>query len=427
MESDESSEYAHVDPDISSWDSCRWPRIQTEIKTAAADILCFQEVQAAMFDRDFKPWLRKEGYEGMHLQGKPEKNKDAGDRVAVATFWATDTFEFVDSCHRYRTMGVVLRHKPTGWSIAVLNVHLEGDPSAVMKRLKQLHRAMKETVSFAPHHAAIVAGDFNCLNGASATSSYLAFGAVEPGVPEWGRPCTEEVCQIPTNPYHTSSKTDGFCSVYEPTSATGTAGVWSLGEQFTYCGSPHRPVDGLDQIWATMKPLELLARRSLFQNPKHRDEILASGLPNSREPSDHLPIGAIFRWSASDKHDLREAFRAGMAEAVAASAVPETCAEIKDEIDALLLSCPFLSDDDRLEYTTLLTDPPGIPAKGKPPPEILIDLQSRRSRRNELTSHFSEEATDKLKRVTALGKALKKKNRKNASPKGVRKTADFPT
>ena len=78
----------------------------------------------------------------------------------------------------------------------------------------------------------IATGDFNCILGASAASSYLAFGSVEPGVPEWGRPCPPEVARVPTHGY-TTAAAGGMQSAHECSSAANVTGTWSFGEEFT--------------------------------------------------------------------------------------------------------------------------------------------------------------------------------------------------
>lgn len=78
----------------------------------------------------------------------------------------------------------------------------------------------------------ISTGDFNCILGASAASSYLSFGSVEPGVPEWGRPCPPEVARVPPHGY-TSAAAGGMQSAHECSSAANVTGTWSFGEEFT--------------------------------------------------------------------------------------------------------------------------------------------------------------------------------------------------
>lgn len=219
----------------------------------------------------------------------------------------------------------------------------------------------------------------------------------------------------------------GFVSAYEPSDAAGLTGIWSFGEAFTFCASPGGPVDGLDQIWATSAPLELVARRALFNSEAHRTKILAGGLPNAVEPSDHLPIGAVYKWRAGERPDLKEALAAAAAAAAAADrpAMPTTVAELEAEMNSLLASCPFKTDDDRAAYTALMSLP-DLGLKGKPTPEQQAELEDRRTRKAALTKGLSNEGMQMLKRVSTLAKAAKKANQakeKKKSPKMVRAKA----
>jgi hypothetical protein len=110
-------------------------------------------------------------------------------------------------------------------------------------------------------------------------------------------------------------------------------------------------VDGLDQMWFTSAPLRVVARRALFRDEAHRTGILKSGLPSSVEPSDHIPIGAVFAWSSRDTlPDLSAAAVDQAAHAPTARhdmhASPQ---DIESEISALLAKCPFRHDAERAE------------------------------------------------------------------------------
>jgi hypothetical protein len=82
-------------------------------------------------------------------------------------------------------------------------------------------------------------------------------------------------------------------------------------------------VDGLDQMWFTSAPLRVVARRALFRDEAHRTGILKSGLPSSVEPSDHIPIGAVFAWTTRDD-TLPDLVAAAADESAAAAAGAKT-------------------------------------------------------------------------------------------------------
>ena len=81
--------------------------------------------------------------------------------------------------------------------MAVVNVHLQGHPRESQTRVKQLQSTLAELCRKFSHQALVVTGDFNCELRASACGSYLAFGAVVPGVVEWGFEVADELMLIP--------------------------------------------------------------------------------------------------------------------------------------------------------------------------------------------------------------------------------------
>merc|ERR1712008_80236 len=51
----------------------------------------------------------------------------------------------------------------------------------------------------------------------------------------------------------------------------------------------------IDQMWFS-DALELVGYRDVFINEQFRCDALTRGLPTAQNPSDHLPLGAVFRW-----------------------------------------------------------------------------------------------------------------------------------
>ena len=51
--------------------------------------------------------------------------------------------------------------------------------------------------------------------------------------------------------------------------------------------------------------LSCVARRLLFRSEEEREELLRHGVPSARNPSDHVPVGAIFRWKEANRRAPR--------------------------------------------------------------------------------------------------------------------------
>merc|ERR1711957_844090 len=62
---------------------------------------------------------------------------------------------------------------------------------------------------------------------------------------------------------------------------------FSLRGSLGFCGM-------LDQIWYETSALHCVSVRALFRSREHRTAVLQRGLPGEGDPSDHLPVGALF-------------------------------------------------------------------------------------------------------------------------------------
>lgn len=187
----------------------------------------------------------------------------------------------------------------------------------------------------------------------------------------------DEAVRIPAHGYQ-------LTSVYQPSlSESGTGSPWSAGLNFTFCGTPNRPVDGLDQCWHTGASLRRVGRRALFVSEEQRLRILASGLPSACNPSDHVPIGAAFRWATDTTlPELRaaESARGGDQQLSGEEAVAEAL--------ALLEATPFSSAEQRARFEAASEEVAGANCKGKPPPEVHAVIMLALSCRLGLTVRF---------------------------------------
>ena len=93
------------------------------------------------------------------------------------------------------------------------------------------------------------------------------------------------------------------------------------------------------------------------------DRLSADGLPNADNPSDHVPVGAAFRWAAASGDALSE-LRAAPPAPAAATKLAVAPEELLAEAAALAAAAP-LTDEQRVEFEWVTAELPGVPAKGK--------------------------------------------------------------
>ena len=460
------ADYDHVDPVALAWPA-RCAALLAEIVATDATLVCLQEVMLRAFEAEIAPALAARGYDG-RMQRKP-----GGPRThpqGVATFWKRDAFELAEpgsAFDRSRASGMVLRERRRdrrggaggGRLLALVNVHLEGHPSASTARVKQLQGVLRELRKHGPHHALLVAGDFNCQLQGSACASWLAFDAVLPGTWDMGHVVERAATALEGHGYA------ALASAYQPPPPSGGGGgggggggsgsggsggysdvveqgghfVDALGRAhpdckgFTFCGWPGRPVEGLDQIWFTPQSLACVARRELWGSDEQRRAAIVGGLPNAVNPSDHVPIGAAFRWlgGGTALADVRPAARGAAAAAARASGAAgggggADCAgawsagEALTEAESLLAACPFATQEQRNEFDAATSEVAGVPAKGKPPPEVIAELKARQARLQRVLTAVPPEARQMLERVQALRRKAKKKQQPHASPQDLK-------
>ena len=321
-------------------------------------------------------------------------------------------------------------------------------------------------------NALIVAGDFNCELQSSACSTYLRMGrlgrqagfggvhgedsivlppslletteateVIHPIV-EWGRALPEEaIADVGPHPFRRS----GLTSAYP---------AW-LGRDdprthFTFCSeSSKHPVPGLDQIWFTSMTLERVGLRRMFVDDssssweryfyddveverRREDErrgVLATGLPSPgcEYPSDHLPIGAIFRWKRDESRRGDDGAVCGALHVVDAEGNDvQTLAESskqrtqmqehafanpREELDYLVEYCPYDSDEQRSDVQFVLSpiDPPlSLASSERPTPDQMMQLDARHATKAKLAAMASLSVRPWLKNIWKVNKQVGK-------------------
>lgn len=200
----------------------------------ACDVLCFQEVDRALFLSPLCDTLSAYGFTAVVQERK-------GFPVVNATFFKSRRLRHSWSDHRSRALlvGLLLAN---GHEIVIGNVHLEAGAEKVdhAQRRAQLTSALRRLQERKPSYA-VICGDFN--------------SAIEEG----------------THLHHLLHR-DGFLRT----------------ESGDFCTHAHGTI--LDHVWAGTA----LKANLVLGSPYVLDAMLGAGLPSLDNPSDHLPVAALF-------------------------------------------------------------------------------------------------------------------------------------
>ena len=450
-----------------SWD-VRFKRIMELIAESSPTIVCLQEVESyASFLDDFLPAMQALGYDGTsqgHTNVREIKRRSGklDRRHLTATFWKADHFRPInvtdyngmDYPHmaRGRSLTSCLQdissvsnssEAASGPCLSVINCHLEGHPRQYAARMTQLQHAMEDLSQRRTRgpdlNGLVISGDFNCELQSSACSTYLRIGRVGRkgglggvhgtsalAVPaslleseeaaevlspllEWGLAIpNDDLEQVKPHPFRRNS----MMSAYPV----------QLGQRdprlhFTYCSHPDRPVAGLDQLWHSSFTLSRIGLRKMFPSQKIRKLILKTGLPTSRHPSDHLPIGAVFDWNCDVDACMvdtrtQTCQEVGFKELSIVLDRPPPMPKPKSpmmafaELDMLLSTCPYDTEEQREETVAIIEHVPDLPLgpKEKPSSEQLKKLGEMRNRKKLLLQNASDDTRQTLQRILKLSK-----------------------
>ena len=345
-----------------------WPkrlkRIVEILRHADSDIVCLQECERDTFGR-LAQIMSEFGYDAITQEDdrptKPVRVRNVSKHTKnrnhlVATFWKREKFEpACEASIRTRSMTTVLRLKSENESsptVAVVNVHLEGNPNKSQERTNQLMHSMSDLARVVQDdqsgigklNALVLTGDFNCELQSSASSLYMEMGRLgkQAGlggvygeaclvlpdllletneaarilhpIMEWSKPLAEDKMNVKPHPF----RRNGMRSAYPKWLGRNDAA-----QHFTFCSElSKRPVPGLDQCWYSSSTLRRVGLRNMFvddsglweryffdddETQSRRDDermkVLKTGLPDPecKHPSDHLPIGAVFNWVHSNE------------------------------------------------------------------------------------------------------------------------------
>jgi hypothetical protein len=160
-----------------------------------------------------------------------------------------------------------------------------------------------------------------------------------------------------------------------------------------------------------------------------RRGVLATGLPSPgcEYPSDHLPIGAIFRWKRDESRRGDDGAVCGALHVVDAEGNDvQTLAESskqrtqmqehafanpREELDYLVEYCPYDSDEQRSDVQFVLSpiDPPlSLASSERPTPDQMMQLDARHATKAKLAAMASLSVRPWLKNIWKVNKQVGK-------------------
>lgn len=350
--------YGYVPSWAMSW-SYRKEAILSELTSfLAADLIALQEMEFGEYEDSFLPTLRDHTYSGTFFPKsriKTMSDKDQQRSVdGCALFYKLDTFSMVEppltleyaqlamnhlqlvkSEHLYNRVMirdnigvvVVLKYKPLNRNVIILNTHLHWDPEyrdvKLIQGILMIEALVKKRAEY-PDAPIILMGDLNSLKN-SGVYQYITSGKLFPGHPDflglpydpfakdgashvlslkdvYGPPketITQSTSQVDillkSQSLSYTNKSDHFSGIidyifYTPHQPSITTGA--IGKHINYI--PNSPTS------TTTNNHGLILTGLLGLLPKdYLDKII--GLPSPHFPSDHLPLMAEFKFSASLK------------------------------------------------------------------------------------------------------------------------------
>lgn len=252
--------YADCAQETVKW-SWRGPRILEALATCGADIIYLQEVEPHTFTGELEPLLQACGYQGAYeTRNKITRGEVVENIPSCAIFYKHDLFEmaWLDTPYRGLMLGLrILQGRFTGSILAVANSHLEGHPERTDHRQAQIKSVWRRIDKHKPNFV-IIGGDFN--DGAN---SIL---------------CQHHMRSL-TNAYDNSDARDGTCIL----------GV----NPFV-----HKDNTRVDHLFFDDRSMSLKSVQNVLDSAWDREAVLMAGLPGYVCPSDHLSIGAVFKFLA---------------------------------------------------------------------------------------------------------------------------------
>jgi len=286
--------FPNADPQWLPWD-VRLPRIMRFLSRTDADVVALQEVEKAQWFDKMEPLITRLGYKAVLQQKKKAKGRKEHP-ICNATLFKANRFKLAYEMHRSRLLVVGLldtkdsdnttsRYKEKKESLSgvwfIGNCHLDATREA--EQLNQLksffqkfvrecggysRRPGKGEIKRSAKPKLVLCGDFN------ATINSTTYRLLESG--EFRAPTGEVLASTCGVKMKSAYKNRWYREPAMTYSACGWYGT-------------------LDYLFYSTESLECKKVSEVINDEQRRAHIQQHGLPSEFSPSDHMPVGAIFR------------------------------------------------------------------------------------------------------------------------------------
>lgn len=422
-------QWAEPASEVLDWD-VRRPRLLALLSEARADILCLQEVQFdSAADGSFllPAWLYAlQGYDVRlpaqnSLKQMAERNERVlGHYVAIgcAVLYRRDRLIEVDESNEgpNTLVGAYLRGAESSplagiGPFCVFSVHL--DAQSEEKRVDQFVKCLTVARKWGTREV-VVAGDLNteCLPG-SCVAAFVA-DAETPTAQDFALQCASAL-RLGIDEDEDSQTSAKASNDKEPSAQQlqDWETLWrkaasSVKEHRialshvktgpTRASFDHGKTEGpcvswrLDHILYTARTLKLVSSWAALESDPYS---VASGLPNHHNPSDHLPVAAVFEATTTPSLDASQ--RQALLERLAAIE-----ARHEDETKMLEEELSKIEPKPSVQASPVEDSKGKAKKSSKPPPEVIAFIQEKRKRLRDLKAQQSAERASFLRELGEL-------------------------
>jgi len=256
-----------------------WKTRQAMLKNVVAalgtDIICLQEGEASTFDEDFS-FVTELGYTAI----KPTAKKGEHDFTKPSILYRASRFTLKWQEPRSRTLLVQFEDNTSKRQFYVINCHLQGSNGQEDQRCFQAKSAIEKVQKHAKTTTGItcfLCGDFN------ETPTFPLHTFIQQG-----KPTSEEVEKYFKGKPFTFAHTLGFKDSFGHLKERPFTFKWGVKDDAEY--------QTIDYIYFTENQIEAQSIRLPLTEEQEGPMKETLGLPNSWNPSDHLPIAGLFKF-----------------------------------------------------------------------------------------------------------------------------------
>ncbi len=281
----------------------RAPRILNEIEKSNLDVLCLQECDFELFMDYYKPNLEALGYTCKIKIGSTKK------KVAICTAYKSNVLKeekylhlnlndqlasIDDSFLKHKEAHVFqFQHIKSGKSFVLVNTHLFWNPKTEWIKYGQLHHILRFIENnFHKNLPTIIGGDINSTPDSNVLKLVYK---IPPEINNESEDIVKNKKYIEQFWNEANKlKFRDLRSAYDVYKASSAEEFIAYVENHPdYTTYTHEFSGNIDYIFYSSENLELV---QLMKIPTHDTEIKGLKIPNHRYPSDHLKIGAKFKF-----------------------------------------------------------------------------------------------------------------------------------